>query len=163
MLKVHAPPCLLFPPPPPLCRPLPSVITLTPNQTMQLIMQGSCLVVLQDSRTKSQGVSVTAFQSVPADEGLSPAPSLLAGRLPSMDADMAQAIQLSLAGACALRRYSFCATWPILRQSNQCKDMVPLCYITDHITQYDVVYHRAHHARCDKLFRVAQGVLSQHC
>ena len=69
-----------------------------------LIMQGSCLLLLQDSRTKSQGVSVTAFQSVPADERLSPAPSLLAGRLPSMDADLAQAIQLSLAGVCAVEQ-----------------------------------------------------------
>lgn len=63
-------------------------------------MQESCLV-FQDSRTKSQSVSVTAFQSVPADDRLTPALSLLAGRLPSMDADMAQAIQLSLAGQSA--------------------------------------------------------------
>ena len=75
---------------------------------MQLIIQGSCLLLLQDSRTKSQGVSVTAFQSIPADERLSPAPSLLAGRLPSMDADMAQAIQLSLAGPCAVEQIVLC-------------------------------------------------------
>ena len=71
-----------------------------PKHTMQLIPQSTHTLLLQDSRTKSQGVSVTAFQSVPADERLSPAPSLMAGRLPSMDADMAQAIQLSLAGLC---------------------------------------------------------------
>ena len=41
---------------------------------------------------------MTAFQSVPSDERLSPAPSLTLGRLSSMDSDMAQAIQLSLAG-----------------------------------------------------------------
>ena len=57
---------------------------------------------LQDNRDKSQSVSVTAFQSVPADDTLSPAPSLMAGRLPSMDADMAHAIQLSLAGCSAV-------------------------------------------------------------
>ena len=58
--------------------------------------------MFQDSRTKSQSVAVTAFQSVPADDRLTPAPSMLAGRLPSMDADMAQAIQLSLAGQSAI-------------------------------------------------------------
>ena len=79
---------------------------------MQLIIQGPCLLLLQDSRTKSQGVSVTAFQSIPADDRLSPAPSLLAGRLPSMDADMAQAIQLSLAGRSAVHRGYISAILP---------------------------------------------------
>ncbi len=57
---------------------------------------------MQDPKNKSQSISVTAFQSVAANEGLSPAPSFTAGRLPSMDAEMAQAIQLSLAGQCCL-------------------------------------------------------------
>ena len=57
---------------------------------------------MQDPKNKSQSISVTAFQSVAANEGLSPAPSFSAGRLPSMDAEMAQAIQLSLAGQCCL-------------------------------------------------------------
>ena len=58
---------------------------------------------MQDPKNKSQSISVTAFQSVAANEGLSPAPSFTAGRLPSLDAEMAQAIQLSLAGQCCLQ------------------------------------------------------------
>lgn len=58
---------------------------------------------------------MTAFQSVPADERLSPAPSLL-GRLPSMDADMAQAIQLSLAGLWAAVKTVLCNVAPVASQ-----------------------------------------------
>ena len=60
------------------------------------------MAVIQDPKNKSQSISVTAFQSVAANEGLSPSPSFSAGRMPSMDAEMAQAIQLSLAGYCHL-------------------------------------------------------------
>ena len=64
------------------------------------------VLLLQDPRDKLQSISVTAFQSVAAQEGLSPSPSFMAGRLPSMDAEMAQAIQLSLAGHhCAYRQH----------------------------------------------------------
>ncbi|KAL3151729.1 hypothetical protein ABBQ38_012708 [Trebouxia sp. C0009 RCD-2024] len=82
---------------------LPSHVDIKTQATYQMLDDGFVGLIFstfnQDSRTKSQSVSVTAFQSVPADDRLTPALSLLAGRLPSMDADMAQAIQLSLAEA----------------------------------------------------------------
>ena len=71
--------------------------TDVPNST-NLVRWANPICELQDAKDKSQSISVTAFQSVAANEGLSPSPSFMAGRLPSMDADMAQAIQLSLSG-----------------------------------------------------------------
>lgn len=53
---------------------------------------------MQDPKDKSQSISVTAFQSVPNDEVGVGLASPMGSRNLSMDADIAQAIQLSLAG-----------------------------------------------------------------
>ena len=116
-------------------------------------------MLLQDSRTKSQGVSVTAFQSVPADESLSPAPSLLAGRLPSMDADLAQAIQLSLAGQYALRKDYVCATSPNLCQSNDESMMKAISARTG----APLLIKRTTSGAIKAVCRIQQGVHSQPC
>ncbi|KAL0048138.1 hypothetical protein WJX82_008679 [Trebouxia sp. C0006] len=82
---------------------LPSHVDIKTQATYQMLDDGFVGLIFstfnQDPKNKSQSISVTAFQSVAANEGLSPAPSFSAGRLPSMDAEMAQAIQLSLAEA----------------------------------------------------------------
>lgn len=82
---------------------LPSHVDIKTQATYQMLDDGFVGLIFstfnQDPKNKSQSISVTAFQSVAANEGLSPAPSFTAGRLPSLDAEMAQAIQLSLAEA----------------------------------------------------------------
>ena len=64
---------------------------------------------MQDPKDKSQSISVTAFQSVPAgDEQEGHFASPMGSRNLSMDADIAQAIQLSLAGMHAYRMSAAC-------------------------------------------------------
>ena len=88
---------------------------------------------MQDPKDKSQSISVTAFQSVPADEertGVFASP--MGSRNLSMDADIAQAIQLSLAGRLSIAPASslapshprFC---PMKHLLQMCKHTVLAC------------------------------------